>query len=396
MSIKNESTRIHLRKDTAVFRVTFFSDVAQTVAVTPLDVTQYPAYSIYDPNNSLVQSGVGQPEASPGKYKAEFVIPHDAPLSQDLSRWRIEWVMVDVNSRQFDFVEEFDVKDTVITTSETREQKFITLVGQDTRVILRQSRKPFEISLDVLRATNLNDVIVTNATLGTAVTDIREAVDGDSIVYYFDIPGNLIPNQCQTFSVIWKIRDAVTEPNQFVYQVLTAITPQVLAEVTAVRMLIDKLQKRLGTVQAYEDSDIVEYLGRATDLINATYPTTFFHFGGIPPVLTTYHVLMAAWYGLQAQYILNVELGFSFSGQTVTLDYDQASGLADIAGRWNDFIKEGLAQAKMSIVRRTSAVGTVSGRGYRYTGLHNYVYKVSSGTGSANIIGTLTNLGLLW
>ena len=261
MSIKNETFRIFLRKDTAVFRVNFFSDVAQTIPIIPVNIAQYPAYTIYDIANTVIQSGVGQPEASPGRYKVEFIIPADAPLSFDQKRWRIEWTIVSTDSRQVDFVEEFDIKDPVITASETREQKFITLGGQDTRVMLRQSRRPSDIALDVFRSTSTSDTIVNNISMGSGLI---EAVDGDSLVYYYDIPGVDIGSGCQTFSIIWKVRNSVGEPQQFIYQILTAVTPQVLMEVTSVRMLIDKLQKRLGTVQAYEDSDIVEYLARAT------------------------------------------------------------------------------------------------------------------------------------
>ena len=94
MSVQNESKRIHFRGETAVFRVSFFADAAQTTPTVPLDTADFPSYTIFDIDNNAVQSGIGQVEASPGTYKVEFAIPPGASLSQDLSRWRIEWSML--------------------------------------------------------------------------------------------------------------------------------------------------------------------------------------------------------------------------------------------------------------------------------------------------------------
>jgi hypothetical protein len=85
------------------------------------------------------------------------------------------------------------------------------------------------------------------------------------------------------------------------------------------------------------------------------------------------------------------------TGQTVTLDYDHAGHIADIAGKWEEFINKNLPPAKMAIVRATSAVGTVAGRGYRpYQPM--FTYKVSSS--NINQVGglaaQLTTMGLLW
>lgn len=397
MAIENQTNRIFLRRDTAVFRVNFFSDVALTMPVSPLDATQYPSYAVYDVNNNSIQSGVGQPEASPGRYKAEFIVPNDAPLSWDQKRWRIEWHMVSNDSppRQYDFVEEFDVTSPVITASENREQKIITLVASDTRVILRQSRRPVDLELSVFYGNNISNTIVSGATLDGGA--IQEVPDGDSLVYYYDIPGTLIGPNCQTFSVIWKVRNSVADPQSFIYQVLTAVTPQMLSEVTSVRMLVDKLQKRMGLASAYEDSDIVEYLARGQELVNSVYPTTFYSFGFMPNELLVYHVLFSAWYGLMAQSILNAELGINFSGQTVTLDYDPSGAISDVAGKWMEFANENLPKVKMAMLRRGSAVGTVAGRGMRAADLNTFVYKIASlHGGHSSIVGMLNRLGLLF
>lgn len=317
MSIQDETNRIFLRGETAKFIVHFFEDAGQTIPITPIDSAKYPLYTIYDINNELIQTGIGIPEITPGRYRAEYIIPFDAPLSNDRSRWRIEWAIVSIDNRQIDFVENFDIKDTVITASETREQKFITLIGNTYRTFLRLPEQPYEVALDVFKSNNMDQKVVDNIT--TAISSgIKLSPDGDSMVYYYDIDGSVL-NQCSTFAIIWKIRNTQFEPQQFVYQNLTVITPKVLVLVTCLRMLIDKLQKRMGIVQAYEDSDIVEYLARGAELVNSGYPTTFFLYNMMPQALTVHHLLYSGWYALQAQGLLSTELAFSFCVDENTL-----------------------------------------------------------------------------
>src|SRR5271166_3543645 len=106
-SITNMAVRIQQRNELAIFQVTFYTDASHTTPLLPVDSTLYPSYTIYDLNNVAVQSGVGQAVATPGMYKAEFLVPINAPLSNDEKRWRIEWILVSTDNRQVTFVEEF-------------------------------------------------------------------------------------------------------------------------------------------------------------------------------------------------------------------------------------------------------------------------------------------------
>jgi len=307
MAIANTSRRLYIRGNVATFKVSFFNDVALTSPMVPQDALVYPAYTIYDIDNQPIQSGVGQAETSPGMYKVDLLIPVDALLSNDDQRWRIEWAMVTVDLRQVDFVEEFDVKDVVITASETREQRFNALMGRDYRTSLRLGYQPAEVMVSVFGGGNMMNTVY-SAAYGAGVL---LAEDGDSRVFYVDIPSNvLMPGS--TYSIIWSTRAGITDPLQDTYQSLTIITPILLESVISVRQVIDKFQKRLGTVQAYEDSDITEYLRRGQQLLNATYPTTFYGFGFLPDTLGVFHILFASWYGLQAQQLLETDLGINF------------------------------------------------------------------------------------
>jgi hypothetical protein len=396
MGHTTETRRIQFRGQTATFKVSFFKDKNQTQPLIPLDASQYPAYTVYNTDNVAVQSGIGQPVSGPGHYKAEFIVPEDAPLSHDEKRWRIEWQMVSTENRQVDLVEEFDVKDTVIKASESREQKFIGLNGNDYRAMLRLPLEPAELKLDVIRGVDINNKIVDNVSL--ASNQLKKAVDGDSYVFYYDIPGADINFGNTSYSMIWKVRVTPTDVETFTYQVLTTVSPNVLQLIASVRILIDKFQKALGTYQAYEDSDIVEYLQRGAELFNSSYPLTNYDISSIPSALSVFHILLSSWYALNAQQLLEIDLGFDFSGQTVTLNYDHSSQLADVLGRWQTYITENLPKAKMGYVRRSQSVGTTAGRAYRFTDPNLFTYKISSlsGVNSASIIGQLNTLGLLF
>lgn len=312
--IKGQARRTYDRGQQVELKVSFFKDAGATQPVVPKDATEFPAYTIYDINNQDVQSGVGQVEGSPGTWKAVWSIPDDAPLSNDLERWRIEWYMVSDELRQYDFVEEFDIKDYVVTASESREQKFINLFGDDHRTFIRQGSEPAEIQFSLFRQGQPTAILSGISYPG----DIKRAEDGDSLVYYYDIESSNFLNNTK-YNMIWKTRGTLFEPFQTMYQTLFIIGGDSLGLVTSVRMLIDKLQKRLGTVQSYEDSDIVEYLEMAYQLLNGFGPPSSYKFGDLPDNLTIYIILFAGWYALQAQSILNIELGFNFCVDEDTL-----------------------------------------------------------------------------
>lgn len=395
--IDGGSQRILHRRATYDFNVGFFGDVLNTVPIIPLDASKYPSYAIYDPSNNQLQTGVGIAVASAGRYRAPFVVPDTAPLSTDLSRWRIEWSMVSDVLRQQDFVEEFDVKDVVFSATESREQKFVTIPEMDYRVSLRLGYAPFEVKLALFRPGQLM------AELSVPASSVQRAEDGDSLVYYYDIPGTYLKVN-EAVNVLWSVRARVADPQEFTYQNVASVHPNTLSLATDLRMLIDKFQKRFGTVQAYETSDLVEYLAKGHELVNASFPTTYFPFGSNPGSFNVFHILLSGWYALQAQQLLETDLSISFSGQRVTFDYDHASQIADVASRWQDFVDKNLPPAKLAIVRSSTPAAVVSGRALRWSDSNSIIYKTSSwrgnytggSGGAAGGFASLARLGLLW
>ena len=166
---------------------------------------------------------------------------------------------------------------------------------------------------------------------------------------------------------------------------------------TDLRMLIDKFQKTAGKVQAYEDSDLMEYLKKGQEWINAFNPVTCWDRSNGSPlwVVTQFWIMAAAWYGLTAQHLLEVDLSFSFSGLTTTLDMDRTGGIESAIARMYDYMDNQFKPLKMRIFRRTRGMGHTGVRAFgAYQHYNNYVYKVHGPGGAGNATRVLEELGL--
>jgi len=92
--------------------------------------------------------------------------------------------------------------------------------------------------------------------------------------------------------------------------------------------------------------------------------------------------------------LLETDLSFNFSGQSVTLGVDRASALDAAAGRMKEMFDQQIGPAKMAYVRSARGMGTVAGRPYGWRPQYQSVYKVSS-AGSDTLINVITKIGLL-
>ena len=383
---------IFYRNALSTFRVGFYSDVAHTIPVVPIN-SDYPKYAIYDPNGVEILSGTGSAGVGIGVWQAQLMLDENLLLTTPEERYKIKWIIVNANNQQFESSQEFELFDQVVSEPEEREQKYITLAGQEVRLRLSLTHEPDDLGVALFQGNNDQNVIFSAPK--TSLTKVR---NGNEYVFYVDLPANTTMLNTD-YSIIWKIRRTPTDTQQYTYQSLRAIGPATLNLITSLRMLIDKFQKRLGTVQAYEDSDIVEYLTRGSELLNGNFPLTNYSYSTMPGQLSVFHILLSAWYALNAQQILEIDLGFDFSGQSVTLNYDHAGALSDVMGKWQEYVSTNLTAAKMQILNAQGSVGTSAGRGYRFT--QNFTYKVASlGTSGVvtpnSVIGQMNTLGLLW
>lgn len=386
-----------IRGTTYVFRQSFWEDVDAVIPVVPANASRYPSYQIVDVNGQVVSAGVATQDGASGNYRVEFFAAPDAAISGDDRRWRIEWLMISATNRQIEKVVEFDVRDTDITASETQELKLLAMPLQPFHLPLRLDRRPFRLSLTVQDSVS-GTKIVTDATFPTApgVPTLQEVVDGDTFVYFYDIQTNLL-KEGVTYAAMWSVQDTVASVSDYTWQTIEVPAVSLLPMMTSLRMVIDKYQKRRGSKQAYNDSDLYEYIKQGANMLNSWHPLTSYGVGNVPGQLQSYLLLLAAVWGLNAQHLLETDLQFNFSGMQSSIDYDHTGHLESAISRVLEFIRDHLTPAKHALFVRSQATGVVAVRPYRYTGLNNFVWRMSNNTnfGGASYLQVLSNFGLL-
>ena len=197
------------------------------------------------------------------------------------------------------------------------------------------------------------------------------------------------------YIALWTIRQNGAAAAETQFQLIRSVTGAILNMSVQLRQLIDKFQKQRGRVQAYEDSDLIEYLDRGMEVVNTIHPLTGWQLNYIiGSQFNAFVLLGAAWYGLNAQYLMEVDLGFAFSGQTVTLDYDHAPMLAEAINRFKDFLDSNVTPAKVAFIRATSPVGVFAGKPMGFRALHRLTFPLMSFQ-SGDIVQTLSHIGIL-
>lgn len=414
----SNTPRILTRGETTQFKVAFFFDENETTPLDPIDPA-YPKYTIIAPDGTPVQTGTGTP-STPGHYTAQYLVPKDAilsynnvkpntyndqnqgmPLTADEARYRIEWQMVTAENYQVNFVEEFDVRDTAITQSANRELKYLTLKGDPIKLMFRNTVIPYSTRMRLLiRGNDTNPVTEQYLEPWRPVGQqgqIKSAKDGDSYVLYYDLPAGVTQgNTC--YIVLWQIQETEFSVPTTEFQMVTSIMTNMLPVIVSLRMLIDKFQKRLGRVRAYEDSDLLEYIARGAQIVNNAYPTTGFTMNAMPDGLLSFVLLAAGVWGLNAQRLLDGDMNFNFSGQSVNLSLETSGATDAVIGNMMDIINKDLGPAKMTYVRKSRGMGTVAVRGYGYRSMNDFVFRVGSTNGmnqGHDFLSILGKIGLL-
>jgi hypothetical protein len=129
--------------------------------------------------------------------------------------------------------------------------------------------------------------------------------------------------------------------------------------------ILDKVRKPEHLVQAYTTSDYYEYLTRGIAMLNLLPPqATGWIFEDFPNGMGKYkgfdvsHYLVsaAACWGLQAQIVMYGELGFTFSGQTITLEHDPSTALGGEIELLLNQVNEQFPRAKEMLLRSMQSV----------------------------------------
>lgn len=375
----------HARGISVVFEIDFFDDApTNSIPAVPANPATDPSWAIVDPSGVEITSGVGAPGASAGRWAATWNVPPDAPLSTQSNKWRIVWNIVTQTNRQLQQTQTFDVVElrTPDTLEDLRSHAYLTYQGNSERLILRLPSRPSTLSVQGFKSTAIanpcpEDTATFAGTLaGAEITEIEEQ---NLFVYIFDTPALMDLGEYQ---IVWNYRLTPTSPNETPIQRIF-VPPRVFWSLApSLRVLIDKLQKKQGTVHAYADADVYEYFSQGVGMLNGVTPATNWDLSNFPYNAATVRFLIeaAALHAMNAQQMLSGELQFSFSGQSVTLDMDQQGVYGEIAQRLIDDLtgeRPGAwPRTKVDMIRQATPIAHVGGRLMGRYGTNQYTYKV--------------------
>jgi len=394
-AIGQETARVLTRGRLEYFFFNFFYDAAKTQPVQPSDPQAYPNYRVLSPSGSLVAQGVAVAGPAPGIWKMGWVVPKNAELTDAHKRYTIQAVTVDDQGRQFEVSFHFDLVDDRIPAQEPEQQKIMTFANQPVRLFFKNLTRPSQLSLAL--SIKGSDTPIHSANLSFPVADpptastIIEVEDRNGLVYYNDT----IPLRIGVYSALWTIRESITSPVDFEHQSVQVIGTTTMHLLNSVRMLIDKLQKKLGLVYAYNNEDLLEYVTQGSNLVNSYWPPSNYTVASYPGAIESFIVLAGAWWGLSAQRILYAETNLNFSGQSVTLDYNPGADIEGILSGFKEFLDSNTSKTKQSLQRAASGAGAIATRPYRFR--TNSVFLAEKGRGpiGSNVQQLLLFYGLL-
>lgn len=394
-AIGQETPRILTRGRLEYFFFNFYYDTAKTQPVTPCDPQAYPNYRVLSPSGSLVAQGVAVAGPAPGVWKMGWVVPKNAELTDVNKRYTIQAIIVDEQQRQFEVSFHFDVVDDRIPAQEPELQKLMTFANQPVRVFFKNLTRPQQLSMAL--SIKGSDIPIHTATLSFPIADppttstIVEVEDKNGLVYYNDT----IPLLVGTYSALWTIRESATSPIDFEHQAIQVIGTTTMHLINSVRMLIDKLQKKLGLVYAYSNEDMLEYVSQGANIVNAYWPPSNYTVASYPGAIESFIVLAGAWWGLSSQRILYAETNLNFSGQSVTLDYNPGADIEGILSGFKEFLDSNVSKTKQSLKRASSSAGAIATRPYRFRTNNVFLAETGRGPIGSNIQQLLLFYGLL-
>lgn len=367
--------------------------------------SSYPAFAFIDPTGVQVQTGVATPDGPPGGYLVSWTIPLQATLSNDQSAWQLEISVVTRRRHQVQKTFDFNVVDKQLTSTGKKDTVELALAGKPYRAIWRGDFDPEELGLECYATANPEDLSKAPLTAIVDKTSMSKVLDGDSVAYYVDIPSEAFVNGTQSmfdnkFTVLWSARETPVSEQQIEYQQLRVVKRQAFEKITGLRFMVDRFQHRFGTAQYISDGDLVEALVRGLGMFNQWFPFSSYTPEQVPDEFSTFWIMFGTWWMLSSQRLLLSNLAFSFSGQSISLDYDQTGAIDSAISGMTEWLNTHVTPAKTMLFRQRSNAGVVAVRPARLaSGMYNRVYKVDStgpngGMAPPGIMGVAQLIGL--
>jgi hypothetical protein len=352
--------RVVIRGVTSYFEQLFVD--ADGAPFSPLDPLVYPTVSLISPDEEVYQTGHAT-HMGEGRWRYVWSVPADAELANEGRLWRIDWIMVTVNGQQIQMSQNFDVVDRI--EADPTERAYLQLcLAESTERLLVKFREPQETIQLFLKGADPTQIDMSNRIVHVQQEGFH--------IYYADT--DALSYGC--FIATWRTRASLISPWQNYIQQVRVPEDIFWIMQPGLRMLIDKVQKKDGHVQSYSDSDMYFYLQAGADYINQVVPISNWNLIMFPLSygMGNYLLAAAAWWGLNAQYISEVELAMQYTGQTISLEVDRSAGYEAAMNRLQSYLLPGVSTLKENLLRRSSC-GALATRSMDF-GLSSLVVKM--------------------
>lgn len=363
----------------------------------PLDAAKYPAWGIYSPSGVLVDSGVMQQYQTPGSYRVLWNVPITAELSNDRASWLFQTTFLNSKRKQFQNTMDFNVTEKQNTSSGNTDVVELGIEGMPYRAIWRGDFEPSELSVQVFNAAHPTTINIAPVWTPVGKAGLTRVDDGDSVLYYLDIPGTKFLSH-GSYTVLWVYRETASAAQQLQYTQYRVIRRGILQYLPSLRFAVERLPLDPNAPQKITDADLMEALTYGMHDLNSYHPVSSYTIDKVPQQLQSLWMMCSMRWMFQSQHITLGSQAFSFQGASTSLDFDQ-TGIMDAAiGRLDGWINDRMGPAKISVNRLLTSNASVGIRGFRPMGYNQRVIRYDASNGSGNdslVLATLTTLGLL-
>lgn len=386
------------RGTSTAFEATFLDQ--DSTPLVPADPASYPQVTIKDPDGNVTATTVGSPLGS-GIYRVSWYCPDDATVNQQDTPWQVDWSFLTITGHSRSSAETFDVVDKITVDPRERAQSMLVCNGGRARPLLRWPRRPLTISLTIKNVSGAKIKQIDAVATTSAEQDknnpnrliVESRVDGQ-YAYHYDTDA-LTADEYYCF---WEVQDTAISEQEILQQTIYSVPDLYWHYANAIKPIIDRLQKRIGTVQAYASGDLYNYLLLGVDTLNFLPPTTNWALTDIPLKYSRgvrgAVIYASAWNALISQQVLEEELQFTQSGLAVNISvkHDYSVVLAAMKAQIDEF-----AKAKPQLFRLAEGVAWSGARPKNWR-MQNRTFRIDSGLFSGMLppdgSSLLRNIGL--
>jgi len=344
-----------------------------------------PNFVIKNPSGVQIHFGVGD-RISEGKYRFTWNTPIDSVVGEG---WTIEYGMtISGNYRSqkesfyvIDIADVEDVgaelyeaeqKDSILYYLENSiETYIIEIVSNDGYLV-----DPNELQVAIIHETS-NQVVygsdsVERISQGKYRIYIPQMSRGDYLLMYkYQMNSN---NQAETRVIKIKMVPLIS----------FSMMPEL-------RFQVDKAQKSMDKIQGYTDADLLMAMDLSTAFFNEYPPVSHLASWDLAYNFKSLFITGSIIWALRAQLILEIDLSFSYSGQTISLDYDHKGDISAAISSLMDDYRNLMDKIKMHMALDAASGGSL---GYRiYPSANTLIFGDrsifgSNGTGAGSNAGS--------